>query len=92
MASRNIIDSADIRDWRKVREELDEVADAAETGDKAQIEEELGDLLFAAANLARKLGVETVVGFTGSSIWPYVAMFPPVPAETIERYRSALLA
>lgn len=49
-------------DWRqtlgKVREELDEVADAAETGNKARIEEELGDLLFAAANLARKLGVE----------------------------------
>ena len=27
-----------------------------------------------------KLGVDTVVGFTGSSIWQYVAMFPPVPA------------
>ena len=27
----------------------------------------------------RKLGVDTVVGFTGSAIWQYVAMFPPVP-------------
>ena len=36
------------------------------------------------ARLAQKLGVDTVVGFTGSSIWPYVAMFPPVPAERIE--------
>lgn len=34
--------------------------------------------------VARKLGVDTVVGFTGSKIWPYVAMFPPVPAEVIE--------
>lgn len=36
------------------------------------------------AIVARKLGVDTVVGFTGSKIWKYVAMFPPVPAETIE--------
>jgi sugar phosphate isomerase/epimerase len=28
--------------------------------------------------------VDTVVGFTGSSIWQYVAMFPPVPAKVIE--------
>ena len=33
---------------------------------------------------ARKLGVDTVVGFTGSSIWQYVAMFPPVSADVIE--------
>ncbi len=30
------------------------------------------------------MGVDVVVGFTGSSIWQYVAMFPPVPAERIE--------
>ena len=41
-----------------MREELDEVSHAAESGDTAKIHEELGDLLFAAANLARKLGVE----------------------------------
>lgn len=38
-----------------------------------------------AARVARKLGVDTVVGFTGSSIWPYVAMFPPVPQDVIEK-------
>lgn len=37
-----------------------------------------------AARVARKLDIDTVVGFTGSSIWPYVAMFPPVPASIIE--------
>ncbi|SKB63340.1 Xylose isomerase-like TIM barrel, partial [Arthrobacter sp. 49Tsu3.1M3] len=36
------------------------------------------------ARLARALGVDTVVGFTGSSIWQYVAMFPPVPEKVIE--------
>ena len=36
------------------------------------------------ARLAQRLGVDTVVGFTGSSIWQYVAMFPPVPASVIE--------
>ncbi|MFB9908823.1 sugar phosphate isomerase/epimerase family protein [Allokutzneria oryzae] len=36
------------------------------------------------ARAARALGVDTVVGFTGSSIWPYLAMFPPVPESVIE--------
>jgi sugar phosphate isomerase/epimerase len=41
------------------------------------------------ARAAAKLGVSTVVGFTGSSIWHTVAMFPPVPPAMIERgYRD----
>ena len=36
------------------------------------------------AKVARRLGVDIVVGFTGSKIWPYVAMFPPVPASVID--------
>ena len=36
------------------------------------------------ARLAERLGVKTVVGFTGSSIWQYVAMFPPVPQSVID--------
>ena len=36
------------------------------------------------ARAAALLGVDTVVGFTGSSIWHTVAMFPPVPASMIE--------
>jgi len=35
------------------------------------------------ARMAAKLGVDTVVGFTGSSIWKTVAMFPPVPAGMV---------
>jgi sugar phosphate isomerase/epimerase len=36
------------------------------------------------ARAAAKLGVDVVVGFTGSSIWHTVAMFPPAPARMIE--------
>ncbi len=36
------------------------------------------------ARVARKLGADVVTGFTGSKIWPYVAMFPPVPASVID--------
>lgn len=36
------------------------------------------------ARVARKLGASVVTGFTGSSIWPYVAMFPPVPEKVID--------
>lgn len=40
--------------------------------------------LMLTAKVARKLGIDTVVGFTGSKIWPYVAMFPPVPESVID--------
>jgi sugar phosphate isomerase/epimerase len=36
------------------------------------------------ARAAARLGVTTVVGFTGSSIWHLLALFPPVPESTIE--------
>lgn len=41
----------------KVREELEEVEQAVESDDKDAVTEEIGDLLFAVANLARKLGI-----------------------------------
>src|SRR5690242_4872565 len=42
----------------KVDEEIAEVREAAQSGDAAQAHAELGDLLFACVNLARKLGVD----------------------------------
>ena len=36
------------------------------------------------ARAAAAFGVDTVIGFTGSSIWHTVAMFPPVPAAMID--------
>ncbi len=53
-------------------------------GDPEGVRQRAAEELKLTAVLARKLGVDTVVGFTGSSIWPFVAMFPPVPAERID--------
>ena len=50
-------------------------------GVRTRAAEEIKDTARAAA----ALGVDTVIGFTGSSIWHTVAMFPPVPPEMIER-------
>ena len=42
----------------KVREETDEVAEALEAGDSRALSEEIGDLLFSVANLARHAGID----------------------------------
>jgi MazG family protein len=42
----------------KFREELAELAVEIESGDRPALEHELGDLIFTAVNMARKLGVE----------------------------------
>ncbi len=51
-------------DWKKaedlfpkLEEEIEELKEALSSSDKGQITEEIGDLLFTVANLARKLGV-----------------------------------
>ncbi len=49
-------------DWRQVmdkcQEELAEVSEAVDQDDKAAMTEEIGDLLFSVANLARHIGVD----------------------------------
>lgn len=42
----------------KLREEIEEVSQAVSSQNQAEIESEIGDLLFSVVNLARKLGVE----------------------------------
>jgi len=54
--------------------------DGEPEGVRRRAAEEMKDTARAAA----ALGVRTVVGFTGSSIWHLVAMFPPVPPAMIE--------
>ncbi|WP_321846393.1 sugar phosphate isomerase/epimerase family protein [Paraburkholderia bannensis] len=53
-------------------------------GDAEGVRQRAADELKLTAQVARKLGVDTVVGFTGSKIWQYVAMFPPVPDHVID--------
>ncbi|WP_221586204.1 sugar phosphate isomerase/epimerase [Microbacterium sp. G2-8] len=53
-------------------------------GDPEGVRQRAAEELKNTARLAAKLGVKTVTGFTGSSIWKYVAMFPPVSDEAIE--------
>ncbi|MCQ8185068.1 nucleoside triphosphate pyrophosphohydrolase [Parvularcula maris] len=43
----------------KMEEELGELREALASGDMQHTEEELGDLLFSAANLGRRLGIDT---------------------------------
>ena len=44
--------------WEKLEEEIAEVREAIAEGDADHLEDELGDLLFVAVNLARKLDVD----------------------------------
>ena len=48
-------------------------------GDAEGVRQRAAEEMKLTARAARKLGVDVVVGFTGSSIWKYVAMFPPAP-------------
>ncbi|CAN5265182.1 sugar phosphate isomerase/epimerase [soil metagenome] len=53
-------------------------------GDGEGVRQRAAEEMKKTAITARKLGIDTVVGFTGSSIWQYVAMFPPVSQTVID--------
>ncbi len=53
-------------------------------GDPEGVRSRAAEELKMTARTAARLGAKTVTGFTGSAIWKYVAMFPPVPEELIE--------
>lgn len=54
-------------------------------GDPEGVRQRAAEEMKNTARAAAALGVRTVIGFTGSSIWHLVAMFPPVPPAMIER-------
>lgn len=54
--------------------------DGEPEGVRARAAQEMADT----ARMAAKLGVSTVTGFTGSSIWKTVAGFPPMPEGMID--------
>jgi sugar phosphate isomerase/epimerase len=54
------------------------------SGDPEEVRQRAAEEIKDTARAAAKLGVKTVVGFTGSSIWHTLAMFPPVPPSMLE--------
>jgi sugar phosphate isomerase/epimerase len=54
-------------------------------GDPEGVRRRAAEEIKSTARAAAALGVQTVVGFTGSSIWHAVAMFPPPPPGMISR-------
>jgi uncharacterized protein YabN with tetrapyrrole methylase and pyrophosphatase domain len=70
-------DVADI--WAKIYEELDELAAGMAHQDAANIFEELGDVLFAITNLARRLGVDPAAALEATN-QKFIARF-----EAMER-------
>jgi sugar phosphate isomerase/epimerase len=53
-------------------------------GDPDGVHQRASEELIRTAHAAKALGVNTVVGFTGSPIWQYLYSFPPVPDSLIE--------
>ena len=54
-------------------------------GDPKGVNERAAKEMMDTARTAKNLGVEVVCGFTGSSIWPYLYSFPPVPPAWIDK-------
>ena len=67
----------------KLKEESGEVSEAIAKGNAAEIFEEIGDLLFSAANLARKAGVEPEEALTHATD-KFVARFAKVEQMALE--------
>lgn len=67
----------------KVREELAEVLSA----DAEHLEKEVGDLLFAAVNLARKAGVDPEVALSGTTA-KFIRRFRHIERRTVEMGRK----
>lgn len=53
-------------------------------GDAEGVRQRAAEEMKNTARLAAELGVQTVTGFTGSSAWKYVAMFPPVTEAMVD--------
>ena len=53
-------------------------------GDPEGVRQRAAEEMKTTARAAAAFGVDTVIGFTGSSIWHYLAMFPPVGDDVIQ--------
>jgi sugar phosphate isomerase/epimerase len=59
-------------------------ADVWGDGEPAGVNARAGEAMKDAARAARRLGVDVVNGFTGSSVWHLLYSFPPVPPVWID--------
>ena len=71
----------------KITEEAEELAHAADTQDKDATEDEMGDLLFAVTNLARKLGVDPELALRRTNR-KFTERFHHIEAKAAESNRS----
>lgn len=71
----------------KIEEEVRELREAVEKGDRRHAAEEMGDLLFSIANLARKLDIEPESALREANE-KFTARFQAVEAEFAARGRS----
>ena len=70
--------------WDKVSEELKEVREAVEAGDDQAVQEEIGDLLFAAVNLARLAGPHSTTALSRANT-KFQARFDRLEQIALER-------
>ena len=54
-------------------------------GNPEKVRERASEEIKKTARAAAKLGVKVVIGFTGSSIWPFIYSFPPNPADLVDK-------
>ena len=73
--------------YAKVYEEIDELKQAQAEGNKAHIEEEYGDLLFAAVNLGRFLGVTPETALADASN-KFVKRFEKMEQEAVKENKD----
>lgn len=64
----------------KINEEVKELEDATEVGEKARITEEMGDILFSLANLSRHLGVNPEIALRKTNM-KFLIRFRYIEAE-----------
>jgi sugar phosphate isomerase/epimerase len=53
-------------------------------GDPEGVRQRAAEEMIKTAKVAKMLGLDTVIGFTGSPIWHLLYSFPPVPPQMIE--------
>jgi len=70
--------------FEKLEEEVEEVRDALADGTRREVEEEVGDILFTAVNLARKLHVDAETSLTAATN-RFISRFHAVEHELGDR-------